>query len=78
MYNVPETAEKDSQGANALDSLLVKCMPDCHDVDWGMQRLGKYSLDQKRPRPIRMIFDTMKDKHFFLKHAKHLKEIGVG
>ena len=39
--NVPETAEKDSQGANALDSVLVKCMSDCHDVAWGMQRLGK-------------------------------------
>ena len=24
-----------------------------------------------------MIFDTKKDKHFFLKHAKHLREIGV-
>ena len=39
--------------------LLVKSMPDCHDVAWGMQRLGKYSLDQKRPRPIRMIIDSV-------------------
>ena len=42
-----------------------------------MQRLGKYCLDQKRPRPIRVIFDTKKDKHFFIKHAKHRKEVGL-
>ena len=29
---------------------------------------------KKRPRPIR---DTKKDKHFFLKHAKHLKDVGL-
>lgn len=75
MYNVPETA--DSQGAGAFDSLLIKSMPDCHDVAWGRQRLGTYCLDQKRPRPVHMIFDTNKDKHTFLKHTKHLKELGL-
>ena len=28
-------------------------------------------------RPIRLIFDTKKDKHFFLKHASHLEEVGL-
>ena len=72
-----ETAEKDDQGEDALDSLLNKCMPDCHDLGWRMERLDTYCPDQKRPRPVRMTFDSNSEKHTFLKHAKHLQEIGL-
>ena len=78
VYNVPETAEKDTQGVVALDRFLFECMPDFDtcEHDWKMQRLGTYCHDQKRPRPVRMTFGSNNDKHAFLKHAKHLKEIG--
>ena len=57
-------------------------MPDgrnCYGVDseWDQARLGTYSPGQKRLRPMRMTFDSMKDKHTFLKHAKYLKEVGL-
>ena len=77
VYDVPETAGKDSQDAAALDSLFIKCMPNCDDVDWTMQRLGKYCLDQKRSQPVSMVFNINNNKHTFLEHAKHLQEAGV-
>ena len=40
-------------------------------------RLGTFRPDQERPRPVRMQFDSMSDKHIFLKHAKHLKEVNL-
>jgi len=78
VYNVPETLEKDDHdyGAEAFCSVLDKCMPDgrhCECTDWARVRLGRYCPDQKRPRPIRLVFKSMDDKHTFLKHAKHLE-----
>ena len=46
-------------------------------MDSSDQWLVTYCLDQKSPLPVGMIFDTKNDKHTFLKHAKHLKEVGL-
>ena len=43
----------------------------------GVVRLGTFRPDQERPRPVRKQFNSMSDKHIFLKHAKHLKEVNV-
>ena len=75
VYNVPENAEKDSQGADAFDSLLIKCMPDYHDVAWGRQRLGAYCLDQKRLRPVHMIFDTRTKSTLSLSMVSTLRKL---
>jgi len=80
VYNVQETAEEDDNGVEAFLSLLDKCMPDgsnCEGAQWAQSRLGTYCPDQNRPRPIRVLFKPMDDKHTFLKHAKHLKEVNL-
>ena len=76
VYNVPDTAEQDDNGAETLVSLLGKCMPEDYEgFRWQQSRLGTLRPDQERPRPIRIHFESLSDKHTFLKHAKHLKEI---
>jgi len=80
VYNVPETTEKDNDGLDAFCSLLDKCMPDgreCEGADWAQVRLGTYCQEKERPRPIHVILKSMEDKHTFLKHAKHLKEVNL-
>ncbi len=80
VYNVPETTEKDDYGVERFCSLLDKCMPDgrhCEGADWGQVRLGRHCPDQERPRPIRVVFKSLDDKHTFLKHAKHLKTVSL-
>ncbi len=82
VYNVQETAEEDDNGAEAFSSLLDECMPDGRSGEgvpdeWAQLRLGTYCPDQDRPRPIRVLFKSMNDKHAFLKHAKHLKEVSL-
>jgi hypothetical protein len=80
VYNVQETAEEDDHGIEEFLSLLDKCMPDgsnCEGAQWDQARLGTYCPDQNRPRPIRVQFRSMNDKHTFLKHAKHLKEVSL-
>ena len=79
MYNVPDTAE-DESGVETFTSLLGECMPDdvlSGGLEWEKSRLGTVRPDQERPRPIRMHFKSMSDKHTFLKHAKHLKEVNL-
>ena len=57
---------------------MDKCMPEVAEgAQWAQLRLGKYCPDQNRPRPIRVLFKSMDDKHTFLKHAKHLKEVNL-
>ncbi len=46
-------------------------------AQWAQSRLGTYCPDQNRPRLIRVLFKSMDDKHTFLKHAKHLKEVNL-
>lgn len=80
LYNVQETATEDDDGLATLESLLDKCMPDgrnCEGTVWHQERLGTHCPDQKRPRPIRLIFKSLDVKHTFLKHAKHLKEVSL-
>ena len=57
-------------------------MPDAFDsggLEWEQLRLGTFRPDQERPRPVRVEFKSMSDKHTFLKlkHAKHLKEVSL-
>ena len=76
VYSVQETAEEDDNGVKAFASLLDECMPDGRTglaFAWKQRRLGTYCPEQERPRPIRVQFRSMDDKHTFFKHAKHLK-----
>ena len=81
VYNVPEETKEDREDqVETFCSLLDKCMPDGREVEglgWEQEKIGTYCSAQKRPRPVRLIFATMSDKHVFLKHAKHLKEVGL-
>ncbi len=80
MYNVQETAEENDHGMEAFLSFLDKCMPDgrhCEGGDTDQGRMGTYCPDEKKPRPIRLVFKSMTDKHAFLKHAKHLTEVSL-
>ncbi|KAL3156403.1 hypothetical protein ABBQ38_000716 [Trebouxia sp. C0009 RCD-2024] len=60
VYNVPQAAEEDDEGLQAIESLLDTCMPDwCNDPERDeatVERLGTYCPDQKKPSPIRMKF----------------------
>ena len=80
VYNVQETAEEDDNGVEAFFSLMDECMPDgrhCVPNEWSQSQLGAYCPDQNRPRPIRVLFESMNDTHTFLKHAKHLREVSL-
>ncbi len=78
VYDVPDTAKEDDSGAETLASLLGKCTPEGYEgFRWEQSRLGTFRPDQERPRPIRIYFKSLTDKHTFLKHAKHLKEINL-
>ena len=48
-------------------------------LEWEQLRLGTFRPDHERPRPalVRMQLDSMSDKHIFLKHARHLKEVNL-
>ena len=79
LYNVPDAAEEDDQGAATLQSLLGKCinLDVCLRFAWEQERLGTYCPNKKGPRPIRVMFDSLDDKHAFFKHAHHLKDVGL-
>ena len=49
-----------------------------HDlcIDGPPERLGTPSVDNSRPRPLRVKFGTLQGKHLFLKHAKVLRQAG--
>ena len=76
IYNVPETGQEDDMGLMTFWSLLQRCMPE-HEHQFKFMRLGTYRQDQKRSRPIRLEFDSLEDKHAFLKDAKRLKEVSL-
>ena len=44
--------------------------------DGPLERLGRQSPDNSRPRPLRVKFGTLQGKHLFLKHAKVLRQAG--
>ena len=78
IYNMPDSAQEDDNGVKTLLSLADKCMPEYEfDHDAELTRIGAHRQDQKRPRPIRLRFGSLEDKHAFLKHAKALKEVGL-
>ena len=80
MYNMPEPAEDEDDGVGTCLVTFDKCMPDAHHweaLEWEQLRLGTYSQDQERPRPIRVHYILVTDKHAFLKNVKHLKQVSV-
>ncbi|KAL8987771.1 MAG: hypothetical protein Q9169_008653 [Polycauliona sp. 2 TL-2023] len=60
LYGVPE----DSQSAIQTD--LDRGVDSVH-------RLGRYSAKQSKPRPLKLCFSTIQEKHEFLKIAKDLR-----
>lgn len=41
------------------------------------QRLGGHSAKRRNPRPVRLCFNTLKEKHEFLSIAKDLRKLGI-
>lgn len=68
LYNIPEMLD-DHEDQVAIHSLVEGR----HDMTVASMRIGERSSRQGRPRPALIRFDTMDDKHTFLKHAKELK-----
>lgn len=50
---------------------------DTADMNLSVGRLGTRSVQQDRHRPAMVLFDTVEEKHTFIKHIKQLKPTGV-
>ena len=75
LYNLPEEAEEEKDD-DAIATLVWRtaCAATAPEFTIKVKRLGARS---KGHRPVLVTFDTMDDKHTFLKYANTLKPTGV-
>ena len=78
---MPEVEPYVTQGSNiqALGSMQKYLRKPGMEPNWGWagSRLGRYSPQQTKHRPLRVTFDDHDQKHSFLKNAKLLRQTGV-
>ena len=43
----------------------------------GVERMGKFVADRNKPRPIRVLFNKLGQKHAILSYAKDLRQAGI-
>ena len=77
LYNVPETSGTEEEDETAVGMHFWNIHEDASDMALAIQRLGTHSSDQNKQRPVVVRFETMAEKHTFLKHAKQLKPAGI-
>ena len=77
LHNVPETSETKEEDAAVIAALVWETHEDVADIDLDINRLGTRCSDRNKHRPVVVRFDTVDEKHIFLKHAKQLKPAGI-
>ena len=77
LYNVPETSETAEEDDAAVAALVWETHEDASDMTLVINRLGTCCSDRNKHRPVVVKFETMDEKHTFLKHAKQLKPAGI-
>ncbi len=59
-----------------LTHLLLATLP--QENDWKChKRMGKFSPDSAKPRPVLIEFSLLEGKHKLLEHSKQLRTIGL-
>ena len=78
MCQSPTEAVETDNGLAALCQILDNKTKDVFDdLAKKHQRLDAVSSAKKGPRPILMFFQTVSDRHTFLKQAKYLRQAGL-
>ncbi len=67
---------------NPLADLLVDTLPECEEPDEGPhwssnKRMGRFSPNARKPRPVLIGFSSTEEKHKFLKLSKQLRQNGL-
>ncbi|DBB07144.1 TPA: hypothetical protein ACH3X1_011715 [Trebouxia sp. C0004] len=77
LHNVPETSETEEEDDAAVAALVLETHGDASEMFVVINRLGTCCSDRNKHRPVVVRFETMDEKHIFLKHAKQLKPVGI-
>ena len=80
LYGLKELDVQPPSGIKPMDDplthLLLATLPE--ENDWkSSKRMGKYSLDSTKPRPVLIEFNSVEEKHNLLKNSKQLRQIGL-
>ncbi|DBA99472.1 TPA: hypothetical protein ACH3X3_012062 [Trebouxia sp. C0006] len=91
MYNIPEEGEKAKNRFEAIKTVAkefdaaVEVAMSEYTVDeetmktvlpTTIERIGQFTADRTKPRPVRLVFSTLLQKHGFLRMAKVLRQAG--
>ena len=91
MYNIPEEGEKAKNRFEAIKTVAkefdaaVEVAMSEYTVDeetmktvlpTTIERIGQFTADRTKPRPVRLVFSTLLQKHGFLRMAKALRQAG--
>ncbi len=90
MYSIPEEGEKAKNRFEAINTVAkefdaaVEVAMSEYTVDeeymktmpTTMERIGQFTADRTKPRPVRLVFSTLLQKHGFLRMAKVLRQAG--
>jgi len=64
-----------------LTHLLIATLPDCEPTEeneWiSNKRMGRFSPNSRKPRPVLIEFPSIEEKHKLLKMSKHLRQNGL-
>ena len=64
-----------------LTQLLLDALPEnANESGWSLNqldRLGRFSPDNRKPRPVLIGFPSIEDKHKFLQLSKQLRQSGL-
>ena len=80
LYGLKELDVQPPTGIKPKDSplthLLLDTLPE--EVNWkSHRRMGRFSPDSAKPRPVLIEFNSQEEKHKLLEHSKQLRQIGL-
>ena len=80
MYGLKELDVQPPSGMKQVDDplthLLLATLPE--ENDWTChKRMGKFSPDSTKPRPVLIEFSSLQEMHNLLEHSKQLRTIGL-
>ncbi len=89
MYNIPEEGERTKNRSEAfknvakeLDTVVETALSEYNEesirrvIPTNVERIGQFTADRTKPRPVRLEFSTLLQKQGFLHMAKDLRQAG--
>ncbi len=89
MYNIPEEGERAKNRSEAFknvakefDTVVETALSGYNEesirrvIPTNVERIGQFTADRTKPRPVRLVFSTLLQKHGFLHMAKDLRQAG--